>query len=132
MRMRLLALLLSALALTPLGFGSARAAVTQVDFQVQTAGNLVNLCSPAHDDPLATLAVTFCEGFAVGVYQTLYEGQAAMRSKFFCAPQRTPSRNQAIANFVAWAKANPPVLLELPADAIVQYLAVQFPCPGRQ
>ena len=129
MRTRLLPLALPALALAPLW--SARAAVTEANFQMRTAADLVTLCSPAPDDPLATAAVNFCHGFAVGVYQTLSEEQAATRGKFFCAPQPPPSRNQAIASFVSWARANPSALGERPADAIADYLTTRFPCPGR-
>jgi hypothetical protein len=111
MRTRLLALTLSALALTSLG--SARAAVTEANFHMQTA------------------AIHFCQGFAVGAYQTLSGLQAGMRQKLFCPPQPTPSRNQAIANFVGWIKANPSAMAEPPADALADYLITRFPCSGR-
>jgi hypothetical protein len=129
MRTRLLALTLSALALTSLG--SARAAVTEANFHMQTAGDLVALCSATQDDPLATAAIHFCQGFAVGAYQTLSGLQAGMRQKLFCPPQPTPSRNQAIANFVGWIKANPSAMAEPPADALADYLITRFPCSGR-
>ncbi len=129
MRTRLLALMLSGLALIP--FGSVRAALTEADFHVQTARDLVALCSPAQSDPLATAAINFCQGFAVGVYQTLSEQQAAMRQKLFCTPQPMPSRNQAIADFVSWANANPSAMSEQPADAILHFLTVRSPCSVR-
>ena len=129
MRTRLLAMLLPALALTPLG--SAHAAVTEANFHMQTAGDLVALCSPTQDDPLATAAIHFCQGFAVGVYQTLSGLQSGMRQKLFCPPQPMPSRNQAVANFVSWAKASPSAMAEPPADAIADYLTTHFPCSGR-
>ena len=129
MRTRLLAMILPALALAP--FGSVRAAVTEANFHMQTAGDLVALCSPDQGDPLAVAAVNFCHGFAVGVYQTLSEQQAAMRQKLFCAPEPTPSRNQAIADFISWVKGNPSAMAERPADAIADYLITRFPCPGR-
>ncbi|MBV8612829.1 MAG: hypothetical protein JOY66_03535 [Acetobacteraceae bacterium] len=129
MRTRLLALVLTALALSPLG--SARAAVTEANFHMQTAADLVALCSPAQDDPLATAAVHFCQGFAVGVYQTLSGLQAGMRQKLFCPPQAMPSRNQAIADFVGSLKANPSAMAQPPADAIANYLITRFPCSGR-
>jgi Ssp1 endopeptidase immunity protein Rap1a len=129
MRTRLLALALPALTLAPLGV--ARAGVTEANFQMRTAADLVTLCAAAPDDPLATAAVNFCHGFAVSVYQTLSEEQAATRQKFFCASQPPPSRNQAIASFVSWARANPSAMSERPADAIADYLTTRFPCPGR-
>jgi hypothetical protein len=129
MRTRLLALVLPALALAPLG--SVRAAVTEANFHMQTAGDLVALCSATQDDPLATAAIHFCQGFAVGAYQTLSGLQSGMRQKLFCPPQAMPSRNQAIANFVGWIKANPSAMAEPPADALADYLITHFPCSGR-
>lgn len=123
----LLALLLPALGLAPIG--SVRAAVTESNFHLQTARDLVDLCSATEGDPLGTAAINFCHGFALGVYQSLSEQQAAMRNKMFCIAQPTPSRNQALADFVSWAKANPPVMEERPADALVHYLTTRYPCP---
>ncbi len=129
MRARLLAMSLSGLALIPLA--SLRAAVTETNFHMQTAGDLVALCSPDQSDPLATAAINFCQGFAVGVYQTMSGLQAGMRQKLFCPPEPLPSRNQAIANFVSWAKSSPSAMAEQPADAIADYLITRFPCSGR-
>jgi hypothetical protein len=129
MRTRLLATILPALALAPLG--SVRATVTEANFHMQTAGDLVALCTPDQGDPLAVAAVNFCQGFAVGVYQTLSGLQSGMRQKLFCPPPQTPSRNQAIADFVGWARGNPSAMAEPPADAIADYLTTRFPCSGR-
>ncbi len=127
---RLLAMILPAVVLAS-SFGSARAAVSEADFQMKTASDLVDLCTVQQGDRLAPEAVSFCQGFAVGAYQTLAEQQAAMSHKLFCISEPTPSRNQAIANFVAWAKANPSVMSERPADAILHYLIQRYPCATR-
>ena len=37
-------------------------------------------------------------------------------------------RNQAIAEFVQWAKATPNVLSQAPADGLTGYLVSKFPC----
>jgi Ssp1 endopeptidase immunity protein Rap1a len=127
MQLRLLALALPALALAaPLG--SASAAVTEADFLVRTTGNLVNLCAATPDDQLMTAAVNFCHGFAIGVYRTLSAEQPAMPLKLFCTPNPPPTRNQAIADFVAWARASPSVLSEPPADGVLRYLSQRYPC----
>jgi hypothetical protein len=75
-------------------------------------------------------ALGFCHGFGVGVYQTLQQTQASLRTKLFCVPTPGPSRSQAIASFVAWVKANPNIASEPPADAILHYLEQTYPCAG--
>ena len=129
MRPWLLALTLPMMALHPLT--SVSAAVTEADFRLQKAGDLVAVCSPERGDPLLTAAINFCQGFTVGVYRTLSQEQAAMRSKLFCPSEPTPSRNQAIMDFVRWAKGNPSVMNENPADAVLHYLVERYPCRTR-
>jgi len=130
MRSRLLWIILPACVLAS-SFGSARAAVTEADFQMRTAQDLVDLCSAAQNDPLATPAVNFCHGFAIGVYQALSSEQAAMRRKLFCLPDPPPTRNQALADFVSWARTTPSALAERPADAILHFLTQRYPCASR-
>jgi hypothetical protein len=106
------------------------AATTPKDFTIRTAGDLAALCSADQSDPLMAAALGFCEGFAVGVYQTLQETQASLGSQFFCVPTPGPTRSQAIESFVAWVKASPSAAAERPADAILGYLQQTYPCAG--
>lgn len=106
------------------------AATTPNDFIVRTAGDLATLCSADQNDPMVAAAIGFCEGFAVGVYQTLQETQASLKSPFFCVPTPGPTRSQAIESFIAWVKANPRVAPQRPADAIFGYLQQTYPCVG--
>jgi hypothetical protein len=109
----------------------AEAAVTEDQFQVRTTGDLLALCSVAPADPLRTASINFCHGFGVGVYQVLQEQAAARPSmRFFCVPEPTPSRNDAIAGFVQWARAHPGEMSQLPADGLARFLAQQYPCPS--
>ena len=121
------AALISMLAMLPT---AVPAAITQDNFLLRTAGDLVAVCSPAPDDPLMAAAVGFCEGFAVGVYRTLEDTQAGFRAKLFCMPSPGPTRSQAIASFVAWVHVNPAVASGAPADAILRYLEQTYPCAG--
>jgi Ssp1 endopeptidase immunity protein Rap1a len=106
----------------------AQAAVTEEHFQVKTAADLVALCSAEQSEQMMTAAANFCHGFAVGVYQTLQAQQAAMPTKLFCVPNPTPSRNEAIAAFVTWARASPAVMSQAAPDAILRYLTQKYPC----
>ncbi len=80
---------------------------------------------------MGTAALNFCHGFAVGVYRVLEEENAAKRiGRLFCIPDGVmPSRNEAIADFVQWAKASPDVMAQRPADGITGYLMQKYPCP---
>jgi hypothetical protein len=129
MRLRVLhcAALSVALATLP---AAVPAATTPDNFIVRTAGDLATLCSAEQSDPMMAAAIGFCEGFAVGVYQSLQETQASLPSPFFCVPTPGPRRSQAIASFLAWVKASPSVASERPADAILGYLQQTYPCAG--
>jgi hypothetical protein len=108
---------------------SGQAAVTEENFLVRTTGDLVALCTAERGDPLMTAALNFCHGFGVGVYQTLVEQEAGrQRDHLFCVRGQTPSRNEAVADFVAWAKGSPNRMEVRPADGIARFLAERFPC----
>lgn len=110
--------------------GVAWAAPTEQDFQLRTTRDLTALCAAAPTDQMGTAAINFCHGFALGVYRVLQQEQMASspRSRLFCVPSPTPSRNEAIADFVRWAQATPRVLDQPPADGIAAYLVHKFPC----
>jgi len=110
---------------------AAQAAATETNFLVQTTGDLVELCSPAANDALATAAVHFCEGYGVGVFQT-YNAIAAAGGapRIYCLPQPSPTRTQAFAAFVQWARAHPERLSEPPTDGLIRFLSERYPCSG--
>jgi hypothetical protein len=121
----------AAVAFAIVAAGAARAApVTKDDFLATTTGNLVNLCSAQQTDPLYTAAINFCHGYAVGTYRMLVIEEAASRSKrkAFCIPDNPPTRDEAIAAFVAWAQSKPDALASKPSDGIMAYVMSQYPC----
>ena len=109
---------------------TGHAAVTEDTFLLRSTGDLIELCSVAPSDPMGTAALNFCHGFTLGVYRVLTQETAAQRTgKLFCVPDAlTTTRNQAIADFVQWAKATPNVLSQAPADGLTSYLISKFPC----
>jgi hypothetical protein len=124
---------LACLAFVVSGFSSSgHAAVSEDNFLVKTTSDLVALCSVDPSDSMGTAAINFCHGYAVGVYRVLAEQQAAMKTdKMFCPPATPPSRNEAIASFVTWAKASPNAA-SLPAmDGVVTFLVQKFPCAAK-
>jgi hypothetical protein len=46
-----------------------------------------------------------------------------------CPPNPPPSRNEGLARFLEWAKANAQRLGDPPAEVVGRYLVETFPCP---
>ncbi len=109
-----------------------RATVTQDTFMVRSTGDLIDLCTAAPTDPMGTAALNFCHGFGVGVYRVLEEYESARKGHMFCMPETMPTRNEALANLVQWAKANPDQLSVPPQDGIAAFLSEQYPCGRRK
>jgi hypothetical protein len=105
------------------------AAVTEKDFVADTTQNFLNLCTASVDDPLYHQAVNFCHGYLVGAFQ-YYAAAAAGPDgvKLVCLPEPPPTRNQAIAMFVEWAKAHPQFMQEKPVDTEFRFLMETWPC----
>lgn len=110
----------------------SHAAVTEDLFTVRSTGDLIELCTAAQSDPMATAALNFCHGFGVGVYRVLEEVEMARKIRTFCLPDPMPTRNEALASFVQWSKANPNELAKSPQDSIAAFLAKQYPCPRKK
>lgn len=106
----------------------AHAAVTQDSFQVRSTSDLVDLCTASLSDTMGTAALNFCHGFGVGAYRVLDELNRARRNPMFCMPSPMPTRNEALASFVQWAKSNPDQLSAAPQDGIAAFLSSQYPC----
>jgi Rap1a immunity proteins len=101
----------------------------ETDFQAKTTGDLVRLCEASATDDIGIAALHFCHGFAVGAYQYHQIAAAAQQKPpLFCEPKPLPTRNEAIAGFVSWAKQNPGAMDTPPAEGIFRYLAQRYPC----
>jgi Rap1a immunity proteins len=112
---------------------TARAALTEDSFLLHSTGDLVDLCTAAQSDRLYTAAVNFCHGFGLGVFRVLQEQDTARRtSHMFCLPDPAPTRNESIASFLQWAKADARRLEAPAADGIAMFLSQQYPCPRRR
>jgi Rap1a immunity proteins len=109
---------------------TGHAAVTEDTFLARSTGDLVDLCTAAQSDPLYTAAVNFCHGFGIGVFRVLQEVDSARPSRhMFCMPNPMPTRNEALASFVQWAKANQDQMAQPAHDGIAGFLSQQYPCP---
>lgn len=109
---------------------SAPRAETEANFGANTTGDLVELCAAVPDNGMGTAAVNFCEGFAQGAVLVEMQNQAAFRGpKLFCMPNPPPSRNQALSEFVNWARASPDRLAQSSTDGLFRFLSERYPCP---
>jgi Rap1a immunity proteins len=108
----------------------ASAAVTETEFPPRTVRDLIEICSPAKDDPMMTAAINYCHGFAQGavLVEEAHEGQPSAR-KLFCLPSPQPAEGSEITKFIAWANALPSRLDEPAIDGMFVYLAETYPCP---
>src|SRR5499433_1430340 len=112
-----------------LASGASRAAV-EANFGANTTGDLVELCTATPGNPIGTAAINFCEGFAQGAVLVEMQNQAAFRGpKLFCMPNPPPSRNQALSEFVNWARSSPDRLAQSSADRLFRFLSERYPCP---
>ena len=118
-----------AAALVLLASGAPRAA-TETNFGPNTTGDLVELCTAAPDNAMGTAAVNICEGFAQGAVLVEMQNQVAFRGpKLFCMPNPPPSRNQALSEFVNWARSSPDRLAQSSTDGLFRFLNERYPCP---
>jgi hypothetical protein len=104
-------------------------AVTEKDFEANTARDFINLCTVSPDDPLYHQAINFCHGYFEGAYQ-YYEAMTSGPKgiKFVCVPDPLPSRNDAIGKFIEWAESNPQHMDERPVEAEFRFLMETWPC----
>ncbi len=104
-------------------------AATELNFGPKTTGDLVELCTAAPDNAMGTAAVHFCEGFAQGAVLVEIQNMAAFRGpKLFCLPSPPPSRNEALSEFVNWARASPDRMATSSTDGLFRFLSERYPC----
>jgi len=98
-------------------------AATEADFHFRTTGDLVALCTAMPDNATGTAAVNFCEGFTEGAVSVQILDMAGLRgSKLFCLPNPPLTRNDAVSEFVNWARASPDRLAQSSTDGLFRFL----------
>jgi hypothetical protein len=118
-------LLVLAIALWPMIAG----AVSCDDFRAQTAQDLLHVYAASPTDPLYTGAISFCHGYWVGAYQYYQAATSGPGgTPFICPPNPSPTREEAVKMWIAWAREHPQYVGERPVDNIFQFAAAQWPC----
>jgi hypothetical protein len=108
----------------------ASAALTEDDFFIKNAQDLVDLCGAPESDPLQDASQHFCQGFMVGsweYHEAMANGPKGVR--LVCPPDPLPTRNEAIAGFLTWSAANPKYMTETAVEALFRFLTEKWPCP---
>ena len=104
-------------------------AVTEDDFVIDTTGDLIQLCTTPKGDPLHGEAVYFCVGFLLGSFHYHVAEHAGPDGKcLVCLPDPPPSRSQAAAMFVNWAKKHPEYMDEEAVETWFRFLIEKWPC----
>jgi Rap1a immunity proteins len=117
------------LALWPLQAGAQDAGTADVgDFAVDTAQDLVDLCSVDQSNPLYAEALQFCAGFTEGIkhyHDRMSAGPDV--EPIVCAPDDVTVKD-AVDMYITYARANPQFLNEDPADNVVRAAMATWPC----
>lgn len=120
--------LLGSVGLVSAQVSAATSGLTLEDIKLQSAGDLVDVCSvePALEDYAAALG--FCYGFFEGAirYQQAIAGMDIAQN-LVCAPAET-TRLQAVEVFISFMKENPQYASEASIDAIYRALMARWPC----
>jgi hypothetical protein len=104
-------------------------AVTDADFEVKTTRNLLALCTVSTEDARYKEALHFCHGYLVGAFHYYLASVSGPNAKrLVCPPDPPPTRNSAIAAFIAWAQARPQYMNEAPVETEFRYLTETYPC----
>ena len=123
---RELAILLFVAVLTATGIAVA---ATVEDFKVDTAQDIIDLCTTPADDPSYIAAIHFCQGYLVGAYDYHVAANAGPEGDpLVCLPNPPPSRNEAIQMFIDWAKEHPEYMKEEAVEAEFRFLTEKWPC----
>ena len=101
---------------------------TLEDFSLDTAGDLVDICTLEQSHPDHVAAMAFCYGFFEGGthYDDAISTSPTYR-KIVCDPVGT-TRTQAVEVFVTYVRANPQYASKAPIDTIFRALVAKWPC----
>ena len=118
--------LVAMLVLSPL---AVRAEFETEDFRIRSAQDLVDLCAVKSSDPLYASAIHFCHGFISGAWQYHNSSENGPKgAPLVCPPEPPPTRDQAVAMFVAWSATHASAMSEPAVDALFRFLIEKYPC----
>ncbi|MGH6901756.1 MAG: Rap1a/Tai family immunity protein [Geminicoccaceae bacterium] len=116
------------LALWPLQAGAQDAGTADLgDFAVDTAQDLLDLCSVDASNTLYIEALQFCYGFLEGMAH-YHDRLVGPESDPIVCPTGQVTRQDMVDMYIAFAQANPQFMDEDPADNVVRAAVAEWPC----
>lgn len=113
------------LAFVAASIDTTHASINQDHFLVRNTADLVELCSAINSDS----ARGFCYGFAVAEFRMLWAEDMARKSHhLLCVPSPQPTRDEVLAGFVDWAKANPAQSLRPATEGFRAFIKDKYGC----
>lgn len=111
--------------------GNAGAAeLARADFEGETVGSIVKLCTAPEDTDVGKYAIGFCYGWIEGLdqfYDALLADERFEVQPVAC-PTSEPSREETRDAFVRWAKADP-ARMNMPAlEGMIRAAKDTYPC----
>ena len=111
--------------------GNAGAAeLVRADFEGETVGSIVKLCTASEDTDAGKYAIGFCYGWIEGLdqfYDALLADERFDVQPVAC-PASEPSREETRYAFVRWAKADP-ARMKMPAlEGMIRAAKDTYPC----
>jgi len=118
------------LALWPLQAGAQDVGTADLgDFAVDTAQDLVDLCSVDESSSLYVDALQFCYGFFEGMIHYHDRLSAGPEIDPIVCPNGRITRQDIVEMYISHAQANPQFLDEDPADNVIRAAIAAWPCP---
>ncbi len=99
-------------------------------FLIDTTADLARLCAVTQDNALYAAAIHMCHGYLLGVHHFHEALAAELDDDIYCEEDvdPTPTRDEAISQFIAWVGANPQVGESEALDGVLTWAAAAFPC----
>jgi hypothetical protein len=114
--------------IAPQGLQADTHGFTIADLKLQSAGELVDVCTIDDSNPDYAAALAFCYGFFEGAIRYAEAIAGPEAHKNLICPPADATRLQAVEVFVSYIKANPQYASERPIDAIYRSLMPHWPC----
>jgi Rap1a immunity proteins len=98
------------------------------DFQVETAQDLLDICTLDQSHPSYWEAKAFCYGYFQGGVDFHHALSSGPNFQPIACPTDEATVRDAVAAFVAYARANPEDLSERPMDVVFRAVSEKWPC----
>jgi len=103
----------------------ASQSASEGDFQLQTAGELANLCASTTD----AAAIHMCQGYLVGVHHMHQAVSEAADRRVYCVPEDgSVTRDSAASAYVGWVGANPAMASMSAREGLLEFARQTYPC----